>query len=639
MRTRALPRLALLSLALAACSETKIPAKIEAFVAMPTEIVSGRATTLSWSAKDATTCTIEPDVGTVLTMGSRAVRPTETTRYTLACLGDPSLPATRSTVIVNVLPADLTVRIEAFRVTPRELAAGETFTLVWLARNATSCSIDQGIGAVDERGMMMLTATSSTTFTMTCEGLEGPATATAMVTVRIPAQITSFSADATSTFEAATTTLRWSTDHASACEITPDVGDVAVPSGEIAVVVSSTTTYALACTGWRGTVTEELTVVAQRQPIRRAQGSATPDGASGEAAISADGRYVAFSSRATNLLPEDTDAIADVYLFDRVTGELELLSISSSGNKGNADSGKPSISADGRLVVFESLATNFGGGSSRPGSDVFLRDRDIGRTQLISLNPDTSAAGNAESNNPVISSDGRLIAFDSAASNLIANDTNGLRDVYVYIREQRRQQRISLTASGTQADGDSTNPALSADGRDVAFLSRARNLAEGTAEAMGVYVRNRVTSITTKVAEGPAFEYVTISGSGDTLLHQGEGRLVLYDVPTATRRVLFSSGALAPGELTGTLSFDARFVAFVHRIGTLLAIRVDDRTAGLSRTISIGADGAIADGNSLRPAISADGRYVAFESAATNLITGDANGLTDVFVAPNRLAP
>lgn len=157
------------------------------------------------------------------------------------------------------------------------------------------------------------------------------------------------------------------------------------------------------------------------------------NGISVQAWISTNGRYVAFASNANNLVSGDTNNQFDIFVHDRQTGQTSRVSIASDGLQGNEDSFGPSISADGRYVAFQSQATNLINGDTNASSDIFVHDRQIGQTTRISIASDNTQ-GNNNSYISVISETGRYIAFASDASNLVSNDTNGVRDVFVHDR-------------------------------------------------------------------------------------------------------------------------------------------------------------------------------------------------------------
>ncbi|MDO8614531.1 MAG: hypothetical protein Q7T33_02190 [Dehalococcoidia bacterium] len=233
---------------------------------------------------------------------------------------------------------------------------------------------------------------------------------------------------------------------------------------------------------------------------------AEADAGSANPAISADARYVALSSDATNLVPGDTNGKSDVFVRDRLTGATERVSVDSAGNQGNDRSYGPDISADGRYVVFYSFATNLVPGDTNGKYDVFVHDRQTGATERVSVD----SAGNqgdesGGSYNPAISADGRYVAFDSGASNLAPGDITVRFDVFVHDRQTGATERVSVDSVGNPGDSDSTRPAISASGRYVAFASGATNLVpEDTNRSGDVFVRDRGAAATATPTATPS---------------------------------------------------------------------------------------------------------------------------------------
>jgi Tol biopolymer transport system component len=232
-------------------------------------------------------------------------------------------------------------------------------------------------------------------------------------------------------------------------------------------------------------------------------GGVQGNGNSYSPSTSIDGRYVAFHSHASNLVPGDTNGFYDVFVHDRITGATERVSVSTAGVQGNGDSSygyTPSISSDGRYVAFSSLATNLVSGDTNTFSDVFVRDRQNGTTERVSLDSG-GAEGNGDSVAPVISGDGRYVAFESFASNLVAGDTNGTWDVFVRDRLAGTTERASVDSSAAEANGQSHWPAISSDGRYVAFQSYASNLVAGDTNGFAdVFVHDRLNGMTERAS-------------------------------------------------------------------------------------------------------------------------------------------
>jgi len=325
------------------------------------------------------------------------------------------------------------------------------------------------------------------------------------------------------------------------------------------------------------------------------------NGTSYSSSISADGRYVAFASRATNLVPGDTNRTLDVFVHDRQTGETTRVSVSPSGAQGTDDSGSPSISADGRYVAFWSFAF------PRLGlriAGVFVHDRQTGETTRVSVSS-SGAKGNNDSGSPSISADGRYVAFPSNATNLVSGDTNGFTDVFVHDRQTGETTRVNVDSSGTQANNYAHPPLISADGRYVTFSSYASNLVLGDTNVTDdIFVHDRQTGETTRVS---------VDSSGI----QGDGYSGVPSISADGRYVAFESTAtnLVPGDTNGKTD------VFVH-----------DRQTGETSRVSVDSSGGEAVRSSNTSSISADGRYVAFTSYARNLVPGDTKGYSDVFV-------
>jgi Tol biopolymer transport system component len=209
---------------------------------------------------------------------------------------------------------------------------------------------------------------------------------------------------------------------------------------------------------------------AKRVGVRSSGAQAT--GGSLEPRISADGRYVAFYSSATNLVANDTNAFDDIFVHDRVKKKTRRVSVRTGGAQAPEDSFDPSISADGRYVAFASGAADLVGNDMNGKPDIFVHDRRKKKTTRVSVRTDGAQAfGNSFA--PSISADGRYVAFHSDAPSLIGNDTNSKVDVFVHNRKKRRTKRVSVGTGGTQATDRSFWPSISANGRYVAFYSDA----------------------------------------------------------------------------------------------------------------------------------------------------------------------
>ena len=209
--------------------------------------------------------------------------------------------------------------------------------------------------------------------------------------------------------------------------------------------------------------------------------------------FSADGRFVGFYSESRNLVANDTNNVPDSFLHDRQTQTTERVSVNSAGVAGNSRSGDPAVSADGRYVAFSSLANNLASGDNNSRSDVFVRDRQLGVTERVSLASD-GAEGNNDSGycceSVGISGDGRYVAFESYATNLVSGDTSFVQDIFVRDRTAGATVRVTVSSAGAEANDFSYYPVISGNGRHVAFQSYADNLAPDGNFASDVFVHD-----------------------------------------------------------------------------------------------------------------------------------------------------
>ena len=385
------------------------------------------------------------------------------------------------------------------------------------------------------------------------------------------------------------------------------------------------------------------------------------NGGSYSPSISADGRFVAFHSAASNLIVNDTNNFSDVFVYDRSTDSTRRVSVSSTGAQGNAHSFNPSISADGRLVAFQSGA-NFTEGDTNSTDDVFVRNRSTHTTRRVSVSS-TGELGNGASSNPSISADGRFVAFYSSATNLVASDTNKSMDVFVYDRWTHTTRRISVSSTGRQANGASYQPSISAHGRFIAFYSDATNLVGTDSNSRSdVFVFDRTTGTTRRISvsstgkqgnndsANPAISadgrFVAFYSDASNLVGADTNALrdvFVYNRSThTTRRVSVSSTGTQGdgGSANPSISAHGRFVTFVSIASNLVDtdtnavtdVFVHDRFTHSTQRVSVSSAGMQGDSDSYDTSISADGRFVAFESYATNLVPNDTNLATDVFV-------
>lgn len=342
------------------------------------------------------------------------------------------------------------------------------------------------------------------------------------------------------------------------------------------------------------------------------------DRASWAPSVSGDGRYVAFLSDSAMVVQGDTNNTTDVFLHDRRTGQNQRVSVNSNANESRftdptkAPNASPAVTADGRFVAFSSGAWNLASGDTNELADVFVRDRVMGTTVRASVS-NSGAQGNGHSTKPAISDDGRFVAFESAASNLVPGDTNGAPDVFVRDLQAGTTQRVSVRWDGLEVPkGGYGVPAISADGRFVAFHSVERLHPYDQNGIVDVYLFDRQTGS----IEG---------GSLDSTSEFAQGNA--WDDVVVTDPVI-------------DLSADGRYVAFESGTPTLVAgdtnvtrdVFVRDRTARTTRRVSLSANGRQLKGPSRTPSISDDGARVAFVSDATDAVPGDSNAVADAFV-------
>jgi Tol biopolymer transport system component len=398
-------------------------------------------------------------------------------------------------------------------------------------------------------------------------------------------------------------------------------------------------------------------------------GGAQANGESSFAAISANGRYVAFRSNASNLVVGDTNGVWDIFVKDTLMGTIRRVSTSSSGAQADRDSHDPSISSDGRYVTYQSDASNLVPGDTNFRWDIFMRDTVTGTTTRLSTDSNgVQATGFSYS--PSISGDGRYVAFRSEASNLVAGDAYFNFDIFVKDTSTGMTTRVSADSSGLQGNGNSSEPAISGDGQYVAFSSDATNLLAGDENGVrDIFIKHALVGALTAAsiavpnlgASGNSWSYVpSISGDGRYLAFSSDStNLVAGD--TNRRRDIFvkdtaagtmmrvntaADGAQANDESDfPSISRDGRFVAFRSDAWNLTpggsvfrsAIYLKDTLTGTVAMVSTDSNGVQAEGESGSPSISADGRYVAFWSRASNLAPGGTFFRSAIFVKDTLL--
>jgi len=372
-------------------------------------------------------------------------------------------------------------------------------------------------------------------------------------------------------------------------------------------------------------------------------------------AVSADGRFIAFSSWATNLVAGDTNGRWDVFVYDRETTAVERVSVTSLGQQVNGDSWDPHLSADGRFVAFLSDASGLVRHDFNGTCDVFVHDRETGITECVSVGrrgpgngasayptiigrhqphsrqrerPGNGASayptiigrrqphsrqrerpGNGSSAYPTISGDGRFVGFQSMASDLVDFDTNGAPDAFVRDRQLRTTERVSVGAAGEEANDGSFGAVLSGDGRFAVFASDASNLVPGDkAGQRDIFVRDR---------QAGTIERITLGLDGQEANHGS-------DLPTVSQN----------GRFVGYSSFATNLVDWPDRpFNWYLNAFLYDRLTGGTECIGLSSTDEFGDRDSVAAAVSANGRYVLFRSNSFNIGSpaGEA-GLWNLFM-------
>jgi hypothetical protein len=383
--------------------------------------------------------------------------------------------------------------------------------------------------------------------------------------------------------------------------------------------------------------------------------------------ISAGGRFVVFTSNADNLVPDDMNTYRDVFIRDRKLGKTRLINVSDAGDQANNDfsdaysNGSP-ISADGRFVVFSAFADNLVPSDGNADTDVFIRDREKHTTRRISVNSAEEEAQHGDSVDPAISADGRFVVFASLADNLVPNDSNGSVDVFIRDRKKGVTKRVSVNSAEEQSNGGGSEASVSANGRYVLFGSTSDNLAPGSVDGHeDAYVRDRWKGTTRRVSvstgghqANESVGYMSISNSGryvvfesnaDNLVKHdtnGQGDVFVRDRRSkTTRRVSVTSAEKQVGNWSGYahVSPSGRFVTFESPNAHLVAgddngiidIFVRDIRNGVTMRATSRSGGSSPNGSEY-PTITSDGRFVGFESDVNNLVPNDSNGFKDAFV-------
>jgi TolB protein len=376
--------------------------------------------------------------------------------------------------------------------------------------------------------------------------------------------------------------------------------------------------------------------------------------------LSGDGRYVVFESGATTLVPGDTNGVFDIFLRDRRAGTTTRLTVAPGGRQTDGDSFAPVISTDGRFVAFASTATNLVPGPAGE-SDVYLLDRRTGKLDRISETP-AGTPGDGWSSGASISGDGRYVTFETSAANLLPGKGTG--NVALYDRRTGRLSTVNVEDGG---DGLATEgsywASISDNGRFVAYVSGEPDMVPADTNGVrDVFVRDLVRGTTvrasstatggqtTEPALGPDVtddgRFVTFWSEDATLVPgdtNGGADAFLRDLRAGTTRALSATAAGVIGDSTSSdprITPDGRYATYSGAAGNLVAgdvnqaddVFVTDLRTGTTILASRRTGGAQADSFSFNPRLTPDGRYVVYGSWATDLVRGDTNDQTDLFV-------
>lgn len=430
------------------------------------------------------------------------------------------------------------------------------------------------------------------------------------------------------------------------------------------VALAATVSVLAACVGSAGAATQARTIMVAPPGVE-------PNGPSGSPSISANDEFVAFSSVASNLGPVVGNyRTSHIYLFDVATGKVALVSQALNGGEGNGPATNPSVSADGSVVAFTSSATNLAAGTPQPINDVFVKTA-TGPVRLISVGFGGGQADSASSQ-PVISANGRYVAFASVADNIVPGDSNSASDIFLADLETGTIRRISVSSAGRQANGPSYNPSISADGNLISFTSEATNLVPGDHNHVAdVFVHNMTTGTTRRVSSSsygreqnaavpaPFTEYSDVSGDGHYVVFDSNATNLVRGVKSGHTNVyrhslvsghtwlVSESSRLRPGDndsFAPATSADGNVTVFESFADNLASPWVPNEnifaqqfathtTLDLDVTPSGGPRGPELDAQLLQqPAVSADGSLVAFVSGANNLVPGTNNGTDNLYL-------
>ncbi len=408
---------------------------------------------------------------------------------------------------------------------------------------------------------------------------------------------------------------------------------------------------------------------ARTELISKATSGGSADGRSQDPSISSNARYIVFDSTARDLVTDKTTSYSDIFLYDRTTGNLTRINIPETDSEADGHSGNTEISADGNVIAFASSASNLLDSDDEGYKDIFVYDRDDGTLTRVSV-ASNGDAGNGDSDNPDVSSNGRYIVFDSEASNLVADDNNEQKDIFRYDRQTKGTIRVNYDFLDKEAvDYDSIDPVISDNGRYVAFETRAVLNPCDDNNDEDIYLRDITDGLTTLASvtyygcvANNRSHHPSISGDGrfvafsshasNLVMAPGEDTnhqqdVYIRDFLNGTTERVSVKGASGEGDersvgYGGNISSDGSYVVFSSEATNLIAndgnenfdVFARDKTTSTTTREGVGHywEPTSGDNPANTTVISADGRYIIFDSQSSNLVSGDSNGDWDIFI-------
>ena len=381
------------------------------------------------------------------------------------------------------------------------------------------------------------------------------------------------------------------------------------------------------------------------------------------ASISENGEYVAFASDAANLVDNDFNAFTDIFVRNRTTGITERVNVDGAGNEAMGHSDFGDISADGRYVVFASNATNLVPNDTNGWDDIFLRDRQLGTTERINVST-SGAQTTLWSTEPSVSGNGRYVVFISEDNQLVPNDFNGLNDVFLRDRQTETTTRISVSSSGAEANGGSYMAQISDSGTHVVFTSLASNLVTGDNNSVDdIFVYDIATaniervSVSSTGTEAFFGSYdPNISADGRFIVFQSMAPELVPNTPTINDNIFIHDRDLNTTELVSlahdgtpangfsyraSVSADGRYIAYASNANNIVSndfngfddIFVFDREAAITERVNLDFNNNEIFDGAYMPRISSNALYIAYESHSASIVANDNNGSSDIFVA------